>query len=118
MRLLLWTLVLENVSRRRVLRRRLRRRRLRGPPPERCSWGLHGRGMSSEAGVPGRRRTRLRTRAGEFHHARVPQGAGRRLKTRSDAINRSCPKAQVVQMACPSHELAKVIVARSDASEL
>jgi hypothetical protein len=55
MRILLRTLVLENVSRRRVLIRRLRRRRLRGPPPKRCRWGLLGRRMSGEAGVPGRR---------------------------------------------------------------
>ncbi len=121
MRILLRTLVLENVSRRRVLRRRLRRRRLRGPPPKRCGWGLHGRGMSGAAGVPGRRRTRLRTRAGEFHHARVPQGAlGYALRTEVKLNQSDGPQSAGRSSGIPFQRTghSQAIVARSDSPEL
>ena len=72
------TLVLEHLPRRRVLRRRLRCRRLRRPSEERGRRGLHGRGMPGAAGLPGRRGSRLWPGPGEFHHAGVSCGRGRR----------------------------------------
>ena len=60
--------------------RGLRCRRLRGSPSKLSRRGLHGPGLPRAPGMPGRRGARLRTRTGEFPHARVLARAGRRLR--------------------------------------